>query len=397
VRPAVALGLLFVPIAGIVAARPACAQGSPRTAPPTSREVTRIELAFDVDRGLAGGTAVLRVLLRDAAGRATDAPLRVLADAGTVEEPERAGPGVYTARVTLPPVLGARRALLVIASAGSGSASVALPLAPGPAALLRVELPAGLAADGAVHPLWITVSDAHGNPASEVPRAEALRGSVSEPVSLASGGWVIDYRPPRDTSRGEDVLRLVAGAAASSTALPLAPMVPILSIAARGGAVLGTDRPAVAFGAEAVTWFEARPLDLDIGLALAATWWGDGSRSAVQSSGGDLDLNTHHSWLPLTLSVALRRALGARAVGTLLLGGGAALVTSRAALAGQPALSEAGWAPVASAGVEIALRQRVGEVFAGAQGAWIGGAGLDTLRGTAWPIFLHLGYRFHAR
>jgi hypothetical protein len=390
---AVALQLV-VPVAVLVAADRADEQVVARAGPPPVSEVTQVDLAFDVDTGQAGGSTVVRIVLRDAAGREADAPLQLLADGGVVEQPARARPGVYSARVALSPVLGAKRALMVTASAGSGTASATLPLVPGPPALLRVDPPGDLAADGTAHLLWFTVSDAYGNPSPEVPHVEALRGSVSDQVSIQSGSWMVTYRPPRDTRRSEDVLRLVAGPAASTTTLPLDPMVPTLSVGARAGAVLGTDKPAIAFGAEVVTSFKAGPLDL--GLAVAATWWSVESRGEVRSSGGVLDLRARHAWLPLTLSAALRHTLGARVVGTLSVGGGAALVTSRTTLTGQPAVSEAGWAPVASAGLELALRQRLGEVVAGAQGAWIGDARLDTVTGTARAVFLHLGYRFHA-
>jgi hypothetical protein len=395
-RPSVALRRVLAPIAALVAAEVAGAAGAqapPRAPPAIAREVTQVELAFDADRAVAGGTAVVRVLLRDTAGP-VDAPVRVLADGGTVDEPVHSGPGTFTARVAISPVLGANRVLLVIASAGNASASATLPLVAGPTALLRVEPPTDLAADGAPHPLWITVADAHGNPSAEIPRVEALRGSVSEPVSLASGGWMLDYRPPRDTRRGEDVLRLSAGPARGATTLTLAPFVPTLSVAARGGAVLGADGPAAAFGAEAATWIAAGPLE--VGLALAATWWSGERHGSARAGGGELDLRARHAWLPLTLSATLRRPLGERVLFTLSAGGGAALVTNRATLAGQPSVTEAGWAPVASAGLELALRQRVGEPFLGAHGWWVGDAGLETLRGAAWPVFLHLGYRFHA-
>lgn len=391
-RPNIALRLVVLPLVALVAASLARAQAA-RPAPAVPRQVSEIQLAFDVERGVAGGGAILRVLLRDAAGP-VDAPVRVLADGGEIDEPVRAGPGAFTVRVAVAPVLGAKRALLVIAAAGNLTASATLPLAPGPPALLRVEPPADLAADGAAHPLWVTVVDAHGNLSPEVPRAEALRGSVSDPVSLASGGWMLRYRPPRDTRRSEDVLRLSAGPATSSATLALRPMVPTLSIGARGGAVVGTSRAAPAFGAEATTWLEAWSLEL--GVSLGAAWWTRESRGSVRVAGGDLELRSRRAWVPLTATAALRHSLGGRVAATFSAGGGAALVTSRTTLADQPTVAEAGWAPAAAAGLEIALRQRVGEVFVGAHGWWIGDAALETVRGAAWPIFLHLGYRFHA-
>jgi hypothetical protein len=392
VRHAAALGLVVVPLATVIAAGRAGEQAPPREALPAA--VFQVEISFDVETGQAGETAGLRARLRDAAGRAVDAPLRIESDGGTVGEPVRIGKGSYTARVDLPAVLGGRQSLLVTASAGQGWASATLPLAPGPVASLRVQPPTALAADGGDYPLWIGVFDAHGNPSAEAPRAEVRRGSVGEPAGLAPGWWMIRYRPPRDARRGEDVLQVAAGPATASTTLQLAPMVPVIWIGARGGVVLGTDGPAPAVGGEASSWLELGPLDM--GLVLGATWWSAESHRLVRASGRDLDLRSRRAWLPVTLSAASRHALGARVVATLSAGGGGALVTSRTTLADQPAVSEAGWAPIASAGVELALPMRTGEPFAAVQGAWIGDPHLDTLRGATRSISLFAGYRFHA-
>ncbi len=377
-----------------IAAGPAGAQSRSVTSPGIDRDVTEIEVAFDVERGRPGETAVLRARLRDAAGHPADAPLRVEVDGGTVEAPLRVGPGLYTARVAMPTVLGTRRALFVYAAAGQSAASASLPLGPGPAASLRVEAMGDLAADGADHSLWIGVSDAHGNPSTEAPRVLARRGSVGVPVALASGGWMIPYRPPRDTRAGEDVVRIVAGRASASKTLRLVGMAPVLSVGARAGVVLGTGEPAPALGGEVATWLELGGLDL--GLALAATAWVAESERTVPGPGGALVLDSRRTWLPVTLSVASRLGLGRRAVATFSLGGGGALVTSRTILAGAAAVTETGWAPVATAGLELALRVRSGEPFLGVQGLWLGDPHLDTLGGAAWPVSVFLGYRFHA-
>lgn len=388
-----ALRSAVVAAAAMIAVRPAGAQNRSVLPPVVESEVSDIEVAFDVARGRPGETAVLRARLRDAAGRPADAPLRVEADGGTVDAPLRVGPGLYTARVALPTVLGSRRALLVYAAAGRSAASASLPLGPGPAASLRVEAMGEVPADGAEHALWIGVSDAHGNPSAEAPSARALRGSVGDAVPVASGGWMIPYRPPRDARAGEDVVRIVAGKASVSKTLRLAAMAPVLSLGARAGVVVGTGGAAPAIGCEAATWLELG--GLDVGLELAATAWTESERTAL-GPGGDLALAARRAWLPVTLSVASRLELGRRAVATLSLGGGGALVTSRTTLAGEAAVSEMGWAPAVSAGLELALRVRAGEPLVGVQALWLGDPHLDTLRGTAWPISIFLGYRFHA-
>lgn len=382
----------------IVAAGPAGAQVRPTPRAVAERDagadVTELDVAFDVERGLPGETAVLRARLRDARGRPADAPLLVEADGGTVEVPERVGPGHYIARVALPTVLGARRALLVHAAAGRSAASASLPLGPGPAASLRVESMGELPADGADHALWVGVSDEHGNPSVEAPRARARRGSVGAPVALASGGWMISYRPPRDTRGGEDVVHIEAGPASVSKTLRLVPMAPALSLSARGGVVAGTGDPAPAVAAEVAGWLPRGGVDL--GLQLGAAAWRTDRRSTVAGPAGDLVLEARRAWVPVTVAAASRLGLGRRAVATFSLGGGAALVTSRTELAGEAAVSEVGWALAATAGLELALRLRAGEPFLAVQAFWLGDPHLDTLRGMAWPVAAYLGYRFHA-
>lgn len=385
---AAALRLAVVPLAAFIAVGRAGAQAGLDAA---SVVVTDVEIAFDVERGRPGGTALVRARLRDAAGRAVDAPLHVEADGGTVEAPVRVGQGLYTARVALPTVLNGKRSLLVVAAAGRGSASATLPLAPGPAAELRVETPSDLSADGAAHPLWIGVSDEHGNPSAETPTIEARRGSVGKPVQLVAGGWMFHYRPPRDTRAGEDVVRVKAGGATTAAVLRLAPMKPRVSVGARGGVVVGTGGPSAAFGVEAAAWPWAR-----LGVVLSAAWWSAASDRSVPGPGGALQLRSTRAWLPVSLSAVSRHPLGKRVMASFSLGGGGAVVTSRTTLAGQPAVSEAGLAPVAAAGAELALRMRVGEALVGVQGNWIGDPHLDTLRGSAWPVAALVGYRFHA-
>lgn len=373
----------------------AVAQGRFESAAAFERDVAEVEVAFDVERGRPGEFAVLRAKLRDAAGRPADATLRVEADGGTVEAPVRVGPGAYTARVAVPLVLGARRTILVLAAAGRGAASVTLPLGPGPAASVRVDPPGELLADGASRPLWVGVSDEHGNPSTEPPRMIAQRGTaVGGPVLLAPGGWIVHYRPPRDTRGGEDVVRIVAGAAATTTTLRLAPMRPVLSFQGRGGVVFGTGDPSPAVGGEVATW--RRVGRADLGLVLAATWWTNEIHRVVQGPGGALEAGWRRAWLPITLSAASRVGLGSRVMATASIGGGGSLVTSRTTLAGEPAVAQTRVAPVATAGLELALRLGAGEPLVAAQAAWLGDPGLDTIRGAARPLSVFLGYRLHA-
>jgi hypothetical protein len=395
VAPAAALRSAVAVAAAIIAGGGAAARDRVAAALLDERDVASIDLMFvDVQRGRPGETAVLRARLRDAAGLPADAPLRLEADGGSAGPPVRLAPGLYSAHVALPTQLGMRRALRVVAAAGRATASVTLPLVAGPAAEVVVKTPADLAADGADHPIWIGVSDSHGNPSPEPPRVEARRGSVGEAVPIATGGWIVHYHPPRDTRLGEDHVRIAAGSAATSATIRLVPMRPVLSLDARGGVVLGTGAPAPTLALEAAAWH--RLAGMELGLLLAASWWTTDRSEDVQGPRGPLEVGARRAWFPLTLSVGSRLELGSRVIATVSAGGGGALISTRTTLAGQPDVSEAGWAPVATAGLELALRVASGEPLVAVQGAWIGDPGLGTLRGAARPVSVFLGYRFHA-
>lgn len=394
-KRAAALRLLVLPSLAVLAVCPGrgLAQPAPGGAP-LAQAPAELELTLGAAEGRPGAVVEVTARLRDAAGRARDGALRLDVDAGAITSPSRVSPGVYTARITLPTVLGSRRSLLVVASAGAAIASAALPLVAGPAASLQVEAPRDLPADGANHPLWIGVTDAHGNPSDEPPRVTVERGAVGAPVQLGSGSWMIDYHPPRSSSGSRVLVRAQAGAAVGSHALELTPVQAVLTLAPKAGLVVGAGGPALAVAADAATWFEAGPAE--VGLVLGIAWWGVRSTRAVPGSAGALDLRARRDELPITLSAASRHALGARGSVTFALGGGGALVASRADLAGQPRISRSGWVPTVMAGVEVALRTRFGAPFAEVRGGWLGDPHLDTVRGAAWPVMILLGARFDA-
>lgn len=387
--------LASLPARALAASPPASPSAAP-SAPPasTAAEVTELELAFDAREGKPGARLELTARLRDASGRARDAALRVEVDAGTVAPPVRVSAGVYTARLELPTRLGGRRSLLVFASAGQAVASAAVPLISGPPASLRVEAPGDLPADGANHPLWIGVADAHGNPSSEPPVITVASGTLGEAVPIGAGEWMVDYQPPRSSRERGDVVRVKAGDAFVSHALQLTPVPALLTVAPKVGLVMGAGDPTVAVAAEAGAWRPAGPAH--VGLVLAAAWWGARDSGDVAMPDGLHALRSRRSWIPVTLSLASRHALGARVTATFSAGGGGAFVTSRVDLAGQPRLSESGWAPAAVASAEVALRTRFGAQFAEVRGGWLGDPGLDTIRGSAWPVMFLLGSRFDA-
>lgn len=390
---------LAVPLLAALAtiAPSAGAQSPPAGTPPGgmgAAEISQLVLAFDPARGTPGAVVQVTARLLDTAGHPRDGALRLEADAGALDGPTRRSPGVYVARLTVPTILGSRRSLLVVASAGAAVATAVLPLVAGPATSIQVEAPADLPADGANHPLWISVSDAHGNPTDEPPRVTAERGELGEPVPVGPGGWMVDYHPPRSASAGRVLVRAQAGAAVASRELALRPVPVLLTVAPKVGVVFGAGGPALAAAADVATWFGTGAVQL--GMVLGVAWWGDRSSGAVSAPGGALDLRSRRDWLPITLSVASRHPLGARAEATFYLGGGGALVTSRADLAGQPRITRSGFAPSVIAGAELALRTRFGGPFVEVRGGWLGDPHLDTVRGAAWPVLLLLGARFDA-
>ncbi len=392
--------LLLLPSLAALMAWPgaslAQAKGSgPSSAALAAAEVTKLELAFDAQEAKAGGQVEVTARLRDSAGRARDGALKVDVDAGTVDKPVRVSSGVYTARISVPSALGGRRSLLVVAGAGQAAASATLPLVSGPAASLKVEPPQDLTADGANHPLWIGVTDSYGNPSAERPLVTAEYGALGVPQPIGLGEWMVDYYPPRRSSEGEELVRVRVGSAVAAQPIRLAGTAAILTVAPRAGVVLGiAGGPTLALGAEAAAWAMVGPADL--GLVLAIDWWGAKDTNRIQAPAGTIDLESRHMWLPVTLSVASRHPVGARGTVTFSLGGGAALVTSRAELPGQPKIKESGWTPTAMAGVGISWRTRFGSPFAEVRGGWLGDPSLDTLRDSAWPVMLLLGSRFDA-
>lgn len=391
-----AFKLLILPPLLALAAWPVASRAQSSGADPSpAAEVTELELGFDAQQARAGGQVELTIRLRDPAGRARDGTLRVDVDAGTIDRPVRVSLGVYTARITVPRVLGGRRSLLVVAGAGRAAASTTLPLVSGPAASLRVEPPDDLAADGANHPIWIGVSDMHGNPSAEVPRVTVARGSLGEPVPIGLGEWMVDYHPPRRSASSEVLVRVQAGTAVASHPVRLAPVPATLTVSPRAGVVLGTaGGPTLAVGAEAGGW--ATLGSANLGLLLAVDWWGAKDTSDIRAPSGTIDLRSSHMWLPVTLSLASRHPLGARGTLTFSLGGGAALVMSRAELSGQPRISETAWTPTALAGAAVSMQTGFGAPFAELRGGWLGDPGLDTFRDSAWPVMFLLGSRFDA-
>ncbi|ABC82604.1 hypothetical protein [Anaeromyxobacter dehalogenans] len=362
--------------------------------PAAAATALELELSFEAREALPGDEVLLVARLRGADGRGRDAALTVEVDAGVAKGPLRISRGVYTCRITAPTTLDARTSLVVIATAEGTAASAAIPLRPGPARAIAVDVPEDLAADGGRHPLWIAVTDAHGNAVAEEPRLTAGLGSVSEPVPLGGGRWLAEYRAPRSAWAGEDVVRASAGAASASRALPLRAVPAVLTVSPRAGVMLGGGGPALALGADAAAWRAAGPLDL--GVVAAIAWWGVREDGIAWAPRAGLDLRADRATLPLTLSLAARTGLGTRGTATLSLGGGAARVSSSTRLAGQPELSESAWAPAATAGLELAFRSRLGAPFAEVRGYWLGAPRLDTVRGAAWPLLLSAGVRFDA-
>ncbi len=371
------------------------AAGQNRTAHPATREVAELRIEFDPKRAVAGRKVKIVVLARDAAGKASDADVKIDSDLGELGPLVRLDEGHYRATLDVPSVLHTERSIFVLARAGIVSANASVPLAPGPLASISVKGPDVLTADGSTTGLLaVTLLDAYGNPAEEVPVAEASHAELGAAAHAGQGFWEFAYRPRPLARDSQDVVRVRAGALTGTRTVKLIASPAPFSLAPKGGIVLRSGEVWPVVGVEASAWTHLG--GQQVGLVLEGSWWRVHSAGPVQASGSSIDFTGEQSYLPLTASLAWRRPVGSLAMVWLSLGGGVGRVSSTARLAGQPELSESSWAPVASAAISGGLRAWGGFAFAEVRSAWIGDPHLATLSGSVVPVFLQLGYRFDA-
>jgi hypothetical protein len=383
------------------AALPAPAAGGPADARSAagapSSAAADLRIDFDRGRGFPGELVSARVRLRDARGRPTDAPVILESDFGELRAVDRVERGHYRVSLKLPETLPPRGGILVLARTETGAvrASAVLPVVPGPAASLRLEAPDRIRADGVSrYRIEIAVRDAFGNPAEEPPEAHATHGEVRTALAVERGRWVIEYRPRRIAGDVSDVVTVQAGAIRGTHALRLTGTDAWLGLAPRIGVALGSGGTGLAIGASASAW--QRRAAGRLGLRIDGGWWTAGRSSSLDAPGGVVRLSGDRSYLSLTAALAWEQPLWRRTSGSLSLGGGVARVSSTSRLTGQPAVSEAAWAPTATAALAIGVRAWRGSPFLELRTSWIADPDLATVRGSVWPILLQAGYHFDA-
>jgi hypothetical protein len=393
----VLLGVLC-PFGGAAAAPRSTGRAPEGAASATAaRPVAALRIEVDHDRALPGSPVTILVRASDRWADPTDADVVLSSTVGEVSAPIRVERGTYRARLVVPTSLPAERAASIVARAGDVVERSTLAISPGPPATVVVDAPETVAANGAAGAiLLVRVADEFGNPAEVVPTAEATRGEVRAAVLERPGLYRIAYTPRRLARDGDEVVRVRASDVTATTAMRLvAPATTRFALAPKGGFVLAAGRFRPTLGAELSAWRRVRGEEL--GLVVEGAWWTFARRDDLRiGAGGATSFSGDQSWLPITGALAWKRPLGSRASASVAVGGGAARVSTRAALAGQPTISRAGWAPAAAAAASLAWWFFRDELFVGVRGAWIGDPGLPTLRGSALPLLLDVGYRFHA-
>jgi hypothetical protein len=360
------------------------------------RAVATLHTEYDHDRALPGSPVTIIVRARDRWADLTDTGVTVSSDVGEVSAPVRIERGTYRAQLLLPTSLPAQKSASIVVRAGGITERSTLPIAAGPPASVTLEGPEALAADGAVAAKFLVrVADEFGNPVEAVPSLEATRGELRPAIQESPGYWTFIYRPRRLARDEDEVVHVrAADITATKSVRLVAPPTTLFVLGAKGGFVLASGRFRPTIGAEVSAW--RRVAAEEVGIVLEGAWWNFGNSGRLQVPGGPSAFTGDQSYLPVTASLAWKRSLGSRATWGLSLGGGAARVSSTATLGGQPAISLTGWAPVATASTSLAWWVFGDEAFGEVRGGWIGDPHLATLSGSVFPVFLNVGYRFHA-
>ncbi len=334
---------------------------------------------------------VVRVRGWDDLRRPVDAEVIVTSSAGTVSRPRRLEQGAWQAGLTVRPGAHGGGPATVRARAGDVEAKAELAFGPGAPASLRIEGPDALVCDGTSSMLVVSVADAQGNPVDDAePALEAGQAELGVPHHAAPGQWWISYRPRCAATAGSDLVVARAGGMTTQRAIRLAAPASGLGIGAKAGLALQGAGVGPSIGAEVAAW--TRLGGQQVGLALEVARWSVTSRGAIDGLGDYADERTY---LPVLLSAAWQRPLGARLQLSAGAGGGAAQVATRNRLAAQPAVTAAGWAPAASGALALGRWAAHGVAFAELRATWIGDPGLPTLRGALTSFQLLAGYRFH--
>jgi hypothetical protein len=357
----------------------------------TARPKMRVHLGVEPP-ALPGQVVPVEIRLLDDAGRPIDAPLTLDVDVGKATPPARSEPGVYRSTITIPRRLPSTRSVLVLARSGQSSVETNLDLAPGPAVTVDVEGPAVCPEDAEACRLDVSAEDADGNPAAEVPFGKAELGRLLPAGWAEPGRWVIVYQPPRVDRETTDHVVVELGTLRATHDLRLLPsrtrlgFAPVLGYVRQEGHS-GFAASAQALGARRVGggWL--------IGAGLEVDWW-TVSHSGTESG---LGVSTDRSQFGAGLLLQAERSYANALTTTFTLGGGAVRVSSTSHVEGQPGVTDAGWAPMASLSAGLGYRFGFGMPFVELRQGWVGDAHLLTDPGAKWPLFTQVGFRLDVR
>jgi hypothetical protein len=362
-----------------------------------------VALAVESDRRhltAGGGDAAVEVRLRDAAGNPAEGAPTGDASFGALSRFEPAGPGVFRARLSVPPALRGHRRTEVAVRAGALGGSAVIDLSPAAPAALSVEPERlELLGDGESRTgVRVALVDPFGNAVeADPPELAAWRGQLEPVEARGPGEWVARYRVPR-LGDAEEVERLSAraGPLRTTAVLRLVPPQSPLALAPRVGAALGRGGLRSPYVAAEAAWRPPALLGRG-GAALEVGWFAFDRSDAVAVGGERLDLRGTADFYPLLVSAFVRQPLGRRAALWGSAGVGAALVRSAVRLGTQAPVKEAGAAPAAHASLGCEVRLQEGSPFVEARLGWVGDPGLLALRGASLPVTFSVGFRHDVR
>jgi hypothetical protein len=359
----------------------------------TGGQPATVEIEEDRASNVHGLPGAVLIRIRDSAGNPTDAAVEVSSDVATVGAPVRVERGTYRAPLVVPETAG--KSFDVVAIAGGIFATATVVLGSAPAATVAIEPRGPILADGSspgrLVVLPVTVADASGNPAKDVPVGSAELGEFEEALGVGPGSWALPYRPPRVLEDSVDHITVRAGAASGHADLQLLAGGFSGSVGLKLGMVVaGSVGPAV--GVEGSAW--ARVGSAQLGLTLDLGWWTLSQSSSATVGGAASSYFARQNYLPVLLSVAWRKQFARRWLFWASGGGGVAVAWNHSQLGGQPSVSESGLAPAFTASLSAGPRLGPGEPFLELRGTWIGDAHLSTLTGSTFNFLLLFGYRF---
>jgi hypothetical protein len=268
--------------------------------------------------------------------------------------------------------------------------------APGPAAAVRIAPPAAILVDGSggegLAVLEVTVVDAAGRPAEDVPVGSGGQGEFRDALLVEPGRWAVPYRPPLVLSDTTEHVVVKAGAASARVDLELLIRRPTLLLGVKAGVAVAGGRMGPGVGLEAGVWTVLGRAQM--GLLLEGGWWTLSSSATATTGGVESSYGSTQNYFPVMLSLGWRIPVADAWALWLTAGGGGAVVSSRVELSGQKVSSESGFAPAASGSFSAGPRLGPGYLFLEARATWIGDPGLSTVTGSAVTILGFLGYRF---